>query len=238
MSFSAFDPLEVIFRSLDRWRNLPAYQLERRADIFFAVYLRDIVAETTGLELAETVIPELPIKRDLIWSASPTNTSVKVDYCLCAKDLSRVFFVELKTDAASRRDSQDEYLQAAERLGFRAVVEGVRAIALASTSYQKYYHLLTELAVLGFLSLPSDLESLVFPRPQRGVRKHLEQIAVADRDAPIEVIYVQPKSLPGERCIDFDLFANFVERYDDPFSRAFAKSLRRWTTEAGAEPPG
>ena len=116
--------------------------------------------------------------------------------------------------------------------------KGVRAIALASTSYQKYYHLLTELAVLGFLSLPSDLESLVFPRPQRGVRKHLEQIAVADRDAPIEVIYVQPKSLPGERCIDFDLFANFVERYDDPFSRAFAKSLRRWTTEAGAEPPG
>jgi len=32
-------PLQTIFRHLDCWRHLPAYQLERRADIFFSAYL-------------------------------------------------------------------------------------------------------------------------------------------------------------------------------------------------------
>lgn len=36
--------IEEIFDWLDRWRQLPAYQLERRADIFFALYLPEIIA--------------------------------------------------------------------------------------------------------------------------------------------------------------------------------------------------
>lgn len=30
--------VERAFELLDRWRHLPAYQLERRADIFFALF--------------------------------------------------------------------------------------------------------------------------------------------------------------------------------------------------------
>jgi len=33
------DPFDVVFRHLDRWRHFPNYQLERRADVFFSVYL-------------------------------------------------------------------------------------------------------------------------------------------------------------------------------------------------------
>jgi hypothetical protein len=32
-----FDPTAEIFSTLDRWRHLPTYQLERRADIFLAI---------------------------------------------------------------------------------------------------------------------------------------------------------------------------------------------------------
>jgi len=34
--------IDKLFNQLDDWRHLPAYQLERRADIFFAIYLIDI----------------------------------------------------------------------------------------------------------------------------------------------------------------------------------------------------
>jgi len=31
--------INELFDLLDDWRNLPSYQLERRADIFFAIHL-------------------------------------------------------------------------------------------------------------------------------------------------------------------------------------------------------
>jgi hypothetical protein len=35
--------ISKLFHLLDNWRNLPSYQLERRADIFFALYLDKII---------------------------------------------------------------------------------------------------------------------------------------------------------------------------------------------------
>ena len=77
---------EPVFANLDRWRHLPNYQLERRADIFFSVYLRGLMEEVTGVALDDVIIPELPIKRELIWSDLATDKSVKVDYVLFSKD--------------------------------------------------------------------------------------------------------------------------------------------------------
>jgi len=59
-SFST--PLDAVFGNLDRWRHLPAYQLERRVDIFFSVYLKGLLEEVTGVALEEELLPELPIK--------------------------------------------------------------------------------------------------------------------------------------------------------------------------------
>jgi len=79
------DPTSAIFANLDRWRHLPAYQLERRVDIFFSVYLKALLEEVTGVALEEELLPELPIKRDLIWPELAGHSSVKVDYALFAK---------------------------------------------------------------------------------------------------------------------------------------------------------
>lgn len=232
------EPIETVFRHLDTWRHLPAYQLERRADVFFSVYLKGVVEELTGVELEDEIIPELPIKRDLIWPDRPTGASVKVDYALFAKDRSRVFFVELKTDGASRRETQDDYLEAAKRLGFRAIVEGIRSIVLRTKAHQKYHHLCVSLARLGFLDLPADLESLLYPTPQSGpLDAKLAAIGPALIEAPIEVVYVQPAKTADDRCIDFEDFAAHVERHEDPFSKMFAAHLRRWTQLAGSTPP-
>lgn len=39
---------ERLFDLLDDWRNLPSYQLERRADIFFALHLEIIIKKALG----------------------------------------------------------------------------------------------------------------------------------------------------------------------------------------------
>ena len=63
------DALHTVFANLDRWRHFPAYQLERRADIFFSVYLPEALAKVTGVEIDPRMIPEFPLKLDLIWPA-------------------------------------------------------------------------------------------------------------------------------------------------------------------------
>jgi hypothetical protein len=57
----------------------------------------------TGVALEDELLPELPIKRDLIWPEFAGHSRVKLDYALFTK----VYFVELKTDARSRRNTQD-----------------------------------------------------------------------------------------------------------------------------------
>jgi hypothetical protein len=231
------DPLDAVFHHLDRWRHFPNYQLERRVDVFFSVYLKGLVEEFTGLALEDEIIPELPIKRDLIWPDLPTNKSVKVDYVLFAKDRSRVFFVELKTDRASRRNGQDIYLETAKRLGFRRIVEGIREIILNTTAHQKYHHLAFVLARLGYLRLPSDLRGHIYPVPHPRVLSRLAGIAVAEGDPAVEVIYIQPQATDGDRCIDFARVAEYVGRQSDPFSRRFAEHLVLWTAVAGSREP-
>ena len=45
------DPtIDGVFELLDKWRHLPGYQLERRADIYFAMFLPDVLRETVGLK--------------------------------------------------------------------------------------------------------------------------------------------------------------------------------------------
>lgn len=234
---TTLDPIDTIFAKLDAWRHLPAYQLERRADIFFAVYLRDVLSAFTGIPIHEVIIPELPIKRDLIWPDNPSNQSVKVDYCLFAEDLSRVFFIELKTDGGSRRAAQDEYLSRAVEVGFQRIVEGIRDIVIASSAHQKYHHLVAMLSALGCLRTPDDLEDFLYPKPRPGLTARLREIEVREPDPAIEVIYIQPENDAGARCIDFETFAKHVDRHDDAFSQAFAAHLRRWTQPAGSSRP-
>ena len=104
MTSDSTSALVPIFDLLDRWRHLPAYQLERRADIFFALYLPGIIEHALGVKVDPRVIPEFPIKRE------DSRKSKKVDYFLISEDRSRALLVELKTDMGSRREDQDDYL--------------------------------------------------------------------------------------------------------------------------------
>lgn len=225
--------INAIFDRLDQWRHLPNYQLERRADIFFSMYLKGFLEQQIKLTLSDIIIPEFPLKRDLIWPDLPTNKSVKVDYVLFAKDKSKALFVELKTDSSSRRDEQDEYLSKAREVGFHRFVEGFKDILLATSTHQKYFHLAKMLAVLGFLQLPNGIEEYLYPSPRPGLTKQLKQIEVTDLQPEIEILYLQPKSNGDAGVKSFDQFAAYVAQFDDVLSQRFAQSLNRWRTAAG-----
>lgn len=231
-------PIDTLFDHMDRWRHLPAYQLERRADLFFSAYLPTVLAHHSGVAIAPDVLPELPLRRDLLWPARRSHASVKVDYAAFACDRSKVFFVELKTDRASRRHSQDAYLARSVQVGFRRIVQGIVAISRKSKARQKYGHLLHTLADHGCVKLPAGFDAHLWPEVRPGVDRQLQQVevTVSDDEFAIEVVYVQPEGNGHDAVIDFETFAAHVDGWGDPVSQRFARSLRRWIAPAGTAP--
>lgn len=231
------ESIDRVFDQLDRWRHHPAYQLERRADIFFAPYLAHVIGAVVGVEIEDVLIPEFPLRLGTLGEGE-SNQSVKVDYLLLASDRGRAFLVELKTDMASRRDRQDRLMERACEVGMRRLLDGLVQIAARSGEPQKYGHLLLALRDLGLLDVPEGLHAVLFPRRKRGLAAQLNQVRVRIEDGamPLSVVYVQPTGGEGV-VVSFDEFAKHLDRYADPVSRRFRESLLRWTSAAGAEAP-
>lgn len=92
---------EQLFVNLDNWRHLPAYQLERRADILFSIYLPSFL-EHRFKQQVQIVIPEFPIHIGTIYQKE-INKSFKIDYVVKMHG-NQVVFIELKTEMASRNE--------------------------------------------------------------------------------------------------------------------------------------
>lgn len=226
-------PIDALFDTLDAWRHLPAYQLERRADIFFALYLREVLEAELDVHVHPELIPELPLRLGTLRPESGgSNQSKKVDYAAFEPDEGRVWLVELKTDAASRNSKQDDYLVAASERRFQDIVAGIRTITLATgaTHRSKYLHLVHALSRWGFMELPPSLRE---DSPHSTGHAFSEVRVVGD--ASVDVVYVQPTAdRGGDQAIGFERFASIVERNGDRLSQRFARSLRLWSrTVAG-----
>ena len=226
-----------MFDTLDTWRNLPAYQLERRADIFFALFLPGVLESFLGRPIRRQIIPEFPVKRDLIWPDTPSNQSLKVDYLALSEDGESAYLVELKTDAASRRDQQDHYLHVAADLGLTKLLEGYIKNLQNTSAHQKYFHLTNALASLRLLQLPPEVQQFTYPKPKPGLRAQLRRITTGEVPQQLKVVYVQPTGGGADGVIDFDFVATHLEAMESAFAARFALSLRRWRRPAGSEVP-
>jgi hypothetical protein len=202
--------INKLFSSLDAWRHYPSYQLERRADIFFAIYLPDFIQKKYGAEV-QALIPEFPVRVGTIVPEVDINKSYKIDYVARLKGIDRVLFIELKTDNQSRRPEQDSYLKKAREQNIPSLVKGIARICQATNAKQKYSHLETALERAGFIQTGFKVLESLFD---------------------IEIIYLQPKAEPNDpTVVGFVEFADFVAEHSDPLSQRFAESLRRWATE-------
>lgn len=231
MTTNSTDAARGIFDLLDRWRNFPAYQLERRADIFFALYLPGIVEHTLGVKAVPRVIPEFPIKR------AGNNQSTKVDYFVLSEDRSRAFLVEFKTEMESRNEAQDAYLVMARNRGLDALLRDIPIIAAASNQQAKYVHLLSELEAMGLVRVPDDLIGYAFPKVERGITERIRRVEALPTDARVEVLYLQPQDAGGEGVISFRSVVEYLRTLDDPFAGTFAEYVERWSQPAASEAP-
>ena len=222
-----------LFNRLDTWRHLPAYQLERRADIFFGLFLPDALnhhLRSRGISINRRVIPEFPLGQ------TATKRSDKADYFALSTDCMHAFLIELKTDLRSLRDGQEQYLRQASERGIGEILRKLKSMAQAKNPHtrRKYFHLLRALADLGLMKLPPELEHKMYERP-RGVYDCIKEIEIEPVLPKLEVIYVLPRANDKVDCIDFGTLAGIVEHQGEIGSQ-FAHFLRRWASiEAGSD---
>ena len=256
-----YPKVESIFELLNKWRNHPAYQLERRADIFFALFLPDVLnhhlsKRKRGIEIDRRLIPEFPLKR------REDNNSRKADYLALSIDhkgaLGRhAFLIELKTDSASLNtdQSRNQYYflkDVAEHRNMHELLCGLKCIVKADSVVKntkirmKYFHLLNELEKLKLVKLDKKRifsSSHGSYKSNVNVVEAIKTVSVPDsvKKISLEIIYVLPATAPVDFEFEFDSidFRNFAETVKDrgEIGKVFARSLRRWAkTEAGAEP--
>lgn len=227
------EKIQALFERMDDWRHLPNYQLERRADLFFSLYLPEALESKLGFPVSERIIPEFPVRIGTIYPNIPIDKSYKVDYVALSVDGTTAILVELKTEGLSRRSSQDKYLEASRKAGFPALVSGVLDIFRATDSKRKYFALLRLFESMGILLIPDELKKIMSRSNIQGADEASRAITIQMNVTNLLVVYIQPSG-EGEHVISFEDFRAVVEKHEDMVSRRFALSLSEWaSTNAG-----
>lgn len=210
--------IDRLFTLLDEWRVLPAYQLERRADIFFAIYLDAIIKARFGVDV-EYIIPEFPVRvGDIADNLPELNKSFKIDYVAVCQQKRRVYFVELKTDQGSRRDKQDWYLKRAKEINITKLMDGIIKIYAATAQKRKYDNLIQIFKKLEWLSKDAGSGQNI------------------SKDYEIGVVYIQPTNIENdENVISFTMIADYLSSHTDDLTKRFVQSLKEWVTNPNDE---
>lgn len=213
------EAVERILKNLDTWRHLPKYQLERRADMFFGLFVRDIVAMHLNVALHQTVIPEFPFKNN-----RDRNTTVNFDYVLFSEDLRTAYILELKTDAGSVDDDQLGYLGQAREAKFSTLLDGICAVANKSSQDSKYNHLFRTLECLELINSGRNITDCNI--------EHLEILYLSPRldgksyDKVSKI--VDPSGNGDKNIISFGKAADLLDRTGGKMECHFAAYLRKW----------
>jgi hypothetical protein len=164
----------------------PKYQLERRIDIYFNLFLPEIIKSEYGKEYeVDFIIPEIPIKNP------NDNRSSNLDYFVVCNKNKTAFLVELKTDLYSCNSEQLIKYGQMQKSGFKKILVDVDMINEFTTS--KY---LAKYADLGIKlsAVRKDIElELVYILPAKGKIK-LEKIAEKEN---IQVKFITLDGLKG-----------------------------------------
>ncbi len=207
-----------IFDNLDKWGNFPGYQLERRADIFFAIHLPEIFKKKYGEEI-KCILPEFPVRighlklfTDFVDASKNhgDNQSFNIDYVIVTD--KNVYLTELKTDMTSLNDTQKYYLKKSSELSIEKLAGGVIKILSATTNKWKYSNLLDELVRIDWVS------------------KTTEGYVALTQKITGKVIYIQPNNLEdNSNVLSFSEINDLLENSQNPMTLKFRESLTKWS---------
>ena len=245
MTVSIFE----LFRTLNEWRHLPAYQLERRVDVFFGMFLAEVIEKTFCVSGAN-VIPEFPLHKGSISNNSGNNRTANVDFAVFAEkeNEKHIFLVELKTDIESLNEKQLTTMRNAKAIAKSSgLLNGVKKAAIASNSKHKYAQLIWKLLKLDCLHLDaeSDLTEKCMNKGKRGLKSVFKELSVGEKwvDASVHLVVILPEKpkpkfeelLKGICRIYFCDFSKKMseveERIDSDFESEFIKFMDIWSRE-------
>ncbi len=207
--------------------HFPNYQLERRADIFFSLYLPEVLEAKLGFPVRPALAPEFPVRIGTIYPNIPIDKSYKIDYVALSAAANKAVLMELKTEGLSRRPEQDKYLLAAQKVGLPALLQGLLDIFRATNAKRKYFCLLEHLESMGLLRIPMQMKDIMARSTLQGANDASRLIEITAKAKETLIVYVQPNK-DGPDVISFLEFAEVVRRHDDPVSQRFADSLCEW----------
>jgi hypothetical protein len=227
--------IQMIFDKLDKWRNLPDYQLERRADIFFSLYLCDVLSKNTGQDINPTLIPEFPLKRE------NNNGSCKVDYLAFNTDLTRSYLIEIKTDFASLKIEQLQTYLNARADGIHKKMEDIFFDIYKATKEKRKYQHLIKLVEQVSLGIEPDKNDKFLSYRCEAIKKFAKtgkpEIYLVIPSLPTnntlskkvrELIKFIDRNKIMIKCIDFAEYRETVLSFNDELSQTFADSLSEW----------
>jgi len=199
-----------IFDLLDEWRGYSAYQLERRADIYFAFYIKEILNGKKRCEI-DFVLPEFPVMKGILDDSDDVK-SFRIDYLAYSKASGKVFLVELKTDINSKYSYQEEYLHKAKEKNINKLVGGLLKIYDATKSKEKYKRYLKKLSEIGWIKFDNSGKPIN-----------------TSGDYEVEVIYILPNNSNDDaNVISFDDIRDYLKDNKDFITQRFLKSLKAW----------
>ena len=239
------DVLEKIFENLSCWRHLPKYQLERRADIFFTPYLKDIIeSKISGSLLSDAIIPEFPQKK------KENSSSTNIDYLMFSKEKDIVYLIELKTDNDSFDKAQYRRMKKAKKVinenGFGVMLENIIDIYKAGKYSNKYFNLLSLLATLGFIEkerLKAVYDIAKESNRQgnrRGIGKEVDKLTPKSDIKKSCIVYIVPNKDSYQKLSTIDqkdtVFITFHDAAKaiegkSAFAKRLAINLEKWATE-------
>ena len=235
-----------LFGLLDKWRHFPAFPLEPRSEVLFALFLPTIMETCIGVKINPLVIPQFPLKKE------GNNQSNNVDFFALSEDGKCGYLIELKTDISSVSEKQKCYLKKARRKGMRAILDEFKTIFEATYekkyARQKYFHLAQALSELCLIESQSTLQDAMYPdsservdRPR--VKELINKIRILKTPCDLDVVYIQPrepkksdKAGNGFKYIHFDAFAENIKKHGD-LGAMFACYLRKWKEDPAKHPP-
>lgn len=240
--------IDDIFDRMDQWRHLPSYQLERRADIFFSLYLSEVLEEYLEIPINPEIIPEFPLRfgtlKNKLANYSQKNNrgdnhSFKMDYLAISEDGTTPIFVELKTNAKADLQKQEIRLDAARKTGFIKLLEGAKLLFASTPENRKYYYLFEGLENLGLVKIPSEMKRIIVQERIQGIKNAVQDIEIlfVDNNIPINAFIIplenQYDFTTPCKLISFKDFKDVVKVHPDPISKRFARSLDEWQVDAG-----
>ena len=172
--------LRYVLERLKQWRHFPAYQLERRADVFFSFLLPGIIRNAFKLKKTDDliVIPEFPLHKREVLGENDSNESIKIDFAVFSKTHKQIYLVELKTDNNSIEKKQLERMETTKNKGVLELLKGVIECAIHSDSrrQRKYVHLIRELKNIGCVNVSDEFDELDLTVDKPGLSRVFEEL--------------------------------------------------------------